>query len=318
MFPNNEANRALAKRIFLNELDECLYFPKYFEIETVNACNARCVICSIKDWNKGKNALMNSDLFSKFVDEVSQYRNWIETISLARDGEPTLDPNLPLRVRMLKRVGIKKVTFSTNGQLLSAQLAEELIVQGLDDIMVSIDGITKETFEKIRVPLDYETVLKNTLDLIQLRNRINPKMTIRLRMVVVDENQHEVDGWLKYWSEQVKEQDRVYAMPLHTWGNQLKKERAEKIAFYADKPCVTPFSTISMHADGEIGLCGVDYNSKHLMGDFAKQSLKEVWIGECFSRVRELHANSRRNEIMLCRGCDLWEREYNEAEIKKF
>lgn len=314
MFLKNKTNTALAKRIFLNELQDCLYFPKYFEIETVNFCNARCIMCTIGDWNNRKNAVMSADLFSKFTDEVSNYKDWVETVCLARDGEPTLDPQLVSRVRMLKRTGIKKVTFSTNGQLLTKRRIEELIKAGLDDIMVSIDGITKETFERIRFRLNYETVLNNTLELIRLRNAINPKMSIRLRMVVIDENQHEVSDWLHFWGSRVCEGDKVYTMPAHTWGNQLREESADLVKLYADKPCVSVFSTVTMHVDGKIGLCGVDYSPKNLMGDFSKQSLKEIWTGEAFNKSRELHANGRRNEIALCRGCDLWDREYRIAE----
>lgn len=314
MFSKNKTNTALAKRIFLNELQDCLYFPKYFEIETVNFCNARCIMCSIGDWKNRKNAVMNADLFSKFTDEVGNYKDWVETVCLSRDGEPTLDGQLVSRVRMLKLAGIKKVTFSTNGQLLARGLSEELIRVGLDDIMVSLDGITKETFEKIRQRLNYEIILKNTLELIRLRDALNPRMSIRLRMVVTDENQHEVGDWLRFWGSRVSQRDKVYAMPVHTWGNQLREESADLVKLYADKPCVSVFSTITMHVDGKIGLCCVDYSSKNLMGDFSKQSLKEIWTGEAFNKVRQLHTNGGRNEIALCRGCDLWDREYRIAK----
>ena len=314
MFLENETNMILAKRIFLGRLEECLYFPKYFEIETVNFCNARCIMCTIGAWQGRKKKVMSEDLFSKFAKEVSSYSDWIETVCLARDGEPTLDPQLVSRVRMLKQAGIKKVTFSTNGQLLAKRLSEELIRAGLDDIMVSLDGITKETFEKIRLRLNYETVLNNTLELIRLRNTINPQMSIRVRMIVINENRHEVDDWLDFWGKQVSRQDKVYAMPAHTWGSQLKEESACLVTLCADKPCVSLFSTITMHVDGKIGLCGVDYSPKNIMGDFSKQSLKNIWVGEAFNRARQLHTGGRRNEIALCRGCDLWEREYRFAE----
>lgn len=314
MFLKNKTNTALAKRIFLNELQDCLYFPKYFEIETVNFCNARCIMCTIRNWNNRKNAVISNDLFSKFTDEVSNYKDWVETVCLARDGEPTLDPQVVSRVHMLKQVGIKKVTLSTNGQLLTKRRIEELIKAGLDDIMVSIDGVTKETFEIIRLRLNYETVLNNTLELIRLRNAINPKMSIRLRMVVIDENRHEVSDWLHFWGSRIAQVDKVYTMPAHTWGNQLRQESVDLVRLYADKPCVSVFSTITMHVDGKVGLCGVDYSPKNPMGDFSKQSLKEIWTGEAFNRARKLHVNGRRNEIALCRGCDLWDREYKIAE----
>ncbi|MFZ5988614.1 MAG: radical SAM/SPASM domain-containing protein, partial [Bacillota bacterium] len=310
MFPRNKKNLELARRIFLDSLDECLYFPKYFEIETINACNARCIMCTINDWSKKNNSVIKDELFEKFINEVANYSDWIETICLNRDGEPTLDKQLSKRVKMLKKAGIKRLTLTTNAQLLTPELSSELIDSGLDDIMISMDSIKKETFEKIRVGLNYETVVGNILALIKIRNEKESKMTIRIRMVIIDENKEEVEEWIQYWTGFVSEKDRVYAMPAHTWGNQLKQDKSATYQAIQNNPCVFVFSSIAMHVNGEIGLCNVDYNIKHAMGDFTKQSIKEIWNGPEFNRVRELHAAGRKNNISLCKGCNIWDREY--------
>ena len=33
-------------------INSLLEFPRYVEIETVNACNARCPMCTINDWER--------------------------------------------------------------------------------------------------------------------------------------------------------------------------------------------------------------------------------------------------------------------------
>lgn len=310
MFPNTEQNRRLAERIGIPSLDKAAHFPKYFEIETVNACNARCVMCTINDWDKREDVIMPMPLFDKLVAEIKPYADWIETVCLNRDGEPTLDKMLAARVRKLKVAGIKKVTFSTNAQKLTPALARELIEAGLDDIMLSIDAITKETYEKIRIRLNYDVVLSNALELIRLRNELRPQMTIRVRKVILESNKHETLQWRDFWEKQLtKPGDRVYAKPAHTWGNQTDEELQSKINHFADKPCVSPFSTMVMHSDGKIALCAVDYKLKYPLGDFKAQSVLDIWQGEAFTRIRELHANEKRNEIELCRGCSIWNRD---------
>lgn len=42
---NEEKCKAVVERIFLKDLSECEYFPKYVTIETVDGCNARCIMC---------------------------------------------------------------------------------------------------------------------------------------------------------------------------------------------------------------------------------------------------------------------------------
>jgi len=314
MFEKNQHNDSLARRLLVNSLEECLYFPQYFEVETIRACNARCIMCTIKDWDHNNHSNMTVELFEKFVEEVRKYNGWIKSISLSRDGEPTLDKYLPSRVAMLKEAGILEVTFVTNSQLLTEELGVNLLKNGLDDIMISMDSIKKETFEKIRIGLNYDTVINNILKFIEIRDKINPSMKIRIRMVVVEENRNEVNDWLTFWTGKIGRQDKAYVMPKHSWGNQLYKEHEDAVEFYAHKPCVSPFSSMSIHVDGKVGLCATDYNLKYLMGDFTEQTIEEIWRNKGFMNVRLLHAGKKRNEIQLCRGCHIWDKDYGRKE----
>ena len=308
-YPISELNSKLAKRMFISNLEECERFPKYFEVETVNACNARCTMCTINDWDKKSDVIMKMEMFESFAKELSKHSDWVEHVCLNRNGEPTLDKKLYQRIKLLKDAKIKKVTFATNAQLLDQSFIEKILDAGLDEIMVSIDGITKEVFEKIRIRLAFETVLKNTLNLIEIRNtRVSP-LKIRIRMVVVNENKHEVKPFIDFWKSRIDHTlDDIYAMEAHTWGNQLASERAEKIKYYADKPCISPFSTMIIHADGSVPLCGVDYNTKYLLGKFPQNSIQEIWQGEKYTEIRTLHANKKRNTIDFCQGCSIWDR----------
>jgi Molybdenum cofactor biosynthesis enzyme len=313
MFPNNEMTNKLAQRIGLNSLDECLYYPKYFQVATINICNSKCVMCPVSKRPKNNPAIMSDELFEKFVEEVGEYSHWIESICLNKDNEPTLDRNISKKVKMLKDVGIKNVTFSTNALCLDSSLASELIESGLDDIKISVNALTKETHKKI-TDLDFDTIVNNTLNIIKLRNDAGSNMVIRVRCVIIKENENEIEEWLKFWESKVKDIDRVYALPEHTWGNQTKKETENKINFYSDKGCISPFSTFLVDVNGKSGLCGADFNIKYSMGDFTTQSIKEIWQGVEFNKVRDAHVSKNRNQIDLCRGCDYWNREYKDAQ----
>jgi radical SAM protein with 4Fe4S-binding SPASM domain len=299
--------QSLVDRLELNDIRESFYFPKYFEIETVNACNARCVMCTIDDWEQSRDSIMDDKLFSKFANEISSYSDWVETVCLNRDGEPTLDKNLHKKIKLLKNLGIKIVTMATNVQLLDENRIHQYLDAGLDDIMLSIDGISKNTFETIRKKLDYETVVNNTLNMIKIRNETKSPLTIRVRMIIMESNQHEVSDWMEFWKKRVGPNDQVYAKPAHSWGNQLTQETEESVQGLKDRPCIAPFSSFIIHTDGTIPMCSIDYNAKVKIGDFSKSSIKEIWNAEPMMNIRNLHANSKRNTISLCRGCRIWE-----------
>jgi len=308
IFPATQANMSLAKRIFLENLDECLYYPKYFVIGTVYGCNSRCIFC-FNEWDKTRKSIMSMQLFDKFVDEVSAYSEWIEQVCLNHGGEPTLDKDLATRVQMLKSAGIKKTDISTNGQLLTPQLSLKLIEAGIDAISISINAMTKPTYEKIHRGLNFDVVMNNTMQLFRLRDELRPNLQIRVRMLVLEENEPEVNDWLIYWKKYAKENDRIYAKPPHSFGNQIWQNSTDDVEIFAKQPCVSPFSTLVMQTDGTIGLCCADYDTKIRLGDFSTQTIKDIWNGEKFNKIRHNHANENRNAIKLCRGCNIWERD---------
>lgn len=300
----------IKKDLNVSSLDEMEYFPKYFQIKTVNACNARCVMCAIDNWStsNAKDKVMSMELFEKFTKEVSNYSDWIEVICLNKDGEPTLDKLLPKRVKMLKEVGIKEVIFSTNAQNLSSELALELLEAELNRIMISIDGFSKEVYTEIRRGLNFDKVMKNTLNFIKQRNDINSKCQIRIRAVRMKENEFELDKWLSYWKEQLNSSDIVQIMPMHNWGGQLDEDWQKQVQYYSGRACVSPFGTFILKADGTVPLCCIDYNTKNNMGKFPEKSIKNIWNNKKFKKIRNFHENSNRNKISICQGCNTWDK----------
>lgn len=305
-----EGLNSLAERLKLKNISEALVFPKYFEIETIRACNARCKMCTIPQW-KDKNSVMSEELFDKIVKEIAEYKEWINTVCLSRNGEPLLDKNLTKKIKKLKECGIKNVTLSTNASLLNKETSLALINSGLDDIMFSIDGSTKSTFESIRKGLNFETVISNCLKFIELRNANGKKPSIRIRMVLQKANQHEEQDFKNFWLPKLSKQDIAYSKAMNNWGNQLPNYEGQKneVNEYSDVPCVSPWSTVVIHFDGKVPLCGCDFNTKMFMGDLNKSTIKTIWRSEKFEKIREIHSSGKRNDITLCQGCNVWDLE---------
>ena len=303
----------IAKRLKIKNYEEILQFPKYFEFETINACNAKCLMCTVDSWDGSVSKVVSDDLWNKFVENVKPHKEWIEKITLTRHGEPLLDIKIATRIKVLKEIGIKKVVIVTNAQALSKRKAQEILEAGIDEIYFSVDGYSKEVYEKIRVGLNYNRVLENILHFINLRDSNFHNTKIRLRMIEQDENKCEGEEWLSFWKSKLRfcggGGDMAYIMPLHSWGNQLNIEAIDKVEYMSSFACISPFSSMAIHYDGKVGICGVDYGSKYLLGDFSKSSIEYIWQ-EGFEKVRELHLSARRNDIWLCRGCDLWDRNY--------
>lgn len=312
IYKDNKYTKIINDRIFIKNLDECEYFPKYLTIETCNNCNAKCIMCPKASKGIKKLELMDEEVFDKIVLEIKNYTDWIEMICLNSDGEPTLDNLLPMRIKKLKNIGIKKVNISTNGQLLTEELGEKLIKSGLDDIRISIDALYEETYKSIRKGLDYKKVVENTKKFIKIRDKENSDMEIRIRMVELEENKKEEREWYSYWKSLTGKKDRVQIMPAHSWSGLVEEEDNSDILFYADKPCVSVFSSMAINFDGDVQLCDSDVEQKVILGNIKTQTLKDIWNSEKFREIRQYHINGQRNKIEICKGCDHWSREFKE------
>jgi sulfatase maturation enzyme AslB (radical SAM superfamily) len=305
---DKNAVRAITDRLRVKCLSDLEVFPKFVSIETINRCNAACVMCYVNKWSSLRNPVIDDDLFLKITEEIKCYANWIERVELFGRGEPTLDPKLPERVEILKKAGLRRLLISTNATLLSPDLARTLIKNGLDNFDVSLDSMDRATYEKIRLGLNYDIVLSNIHSLIEIRNTLNPEVVIRIRVVIQECNEKEFSSMAKYWSRYLSKQDSFYGKRIFSVNDGERKISDEDIAYYADKPCVSPFSTIYIRFDGRVGLCDADYKSELIEANIKTSTIKEIWNCAYWNNVRSLHVSNKRNELPLCRGCSIWNR----------
>jgi MoaA/NifB/PqqE/SkfB family radical SAM enzyme len=307
MRKNNLKTEYLNKRIAPDEsYEDLLEFPKYLEVETVNACNARCPMCTINDWERNI-PLMQDDVFLKILSDIKPHVKTLKRVSLYRDGEPLIDKKLGSRIRELKRIGVKEVSIATNAALLDDQKALELLDAGLDIIVISFDSLNKTIYEDIRVRLNFEEVLKNILGFIALREKIGAKTSIWMRMIRQESNQHEWDQYEKFWAPILKKSDRIYYHNIFNWGGQLVNFKGISENTEIDKPCVALWSLMVIFTDGKVPLCNVDFNNKYPSGDILHSSIQDIWKSKLMNERRRLHLNGNKAEISLCDGCNVWE-----------
>ncbi len=286
------------------EYEDLLKFPKYFEMETINACNARCIMCPLPE---SRRKPMSDELFHKISKEIIKHAEVVKRVSLYRDGEPLLDKNLSNRIRIFKENGIKRVGISTNVSLLGKMKAVEILNAGIDEVILSIDSLDKTIFESIRVGLKFKTVIKNALDFINLRNKIRPQTQIWIRMIRQKTNQHEWNDYEMYWKKRLAQTDRVNYRNIHNWGGQLEdadipEKNTEKFA-----PCIALWSLMPIFSDGSVPLCNVDYQLEQKLGDLNHSSIKEIWTSTRLNQIRNLHLNNKKNTIEICKNCNAWE-----------
>ena len=311
----NKFEQYLVKRIDKNKkYNQLLDYPNFVEIETVNACNARCPMCTINDWNRNY-PVMRDKVFNKISDDLIENKKHIKRISLYRDGEPLIDKKLPSRIAKFKDHGIDNTSISTNVSLLNEKRSKEILQAGLGLIILSIDSLKKEVFEKIRKRLIFEEVMDNAIRFFQLRDKINSKSRIWVRMIRQESNYKEWDEYFNFWKKYASGQDRIYYYNIFNWGGQLDNYKPISKSFEPNLPCVALWSLMVFFANGDVPLCNVDYNNKYPTGSIMKNTIREIWQSKIINQRRNFHLNNKKKNITLCQNCNVWEERSGEELI---
>jgi len=303
----------LNRRISPNaKFEDLLSFPRYIEIETINACNARCPMCTIQDWER-RDTKMDDKLFKKISEEIIENSDEVKRVTLYRDGEPLMDKKIADKIYTLKRGGIKETSISTNLGLLNEKKSKELLEAGLDVIIFSIDSLEKEIYEKIRVRLNFEEVMNNALKFIELRNKLRPETQIWFRMIRQESNKDEFPSYYEFWKEKASDNDRIYYHNIFNWGGQLKGYKAISKSYEPNLPCIALWSLLVIFCNGDVPICNVDFNNKYPTGNVRDSTIRELWNSKIMNQRRELHLNKQKSKISICPNCNVWD----EAEDSK-
>ncbi len=159
-------------------------------IEATSLCNLNCITCVRNVWSD-ETGHMDMATFHNIVRQLDDFPD-VQSVTLAGFGEPLYHPEILNMARAIKDLGLE-LNISTNGTLLDAELAEELIDIGLDKIVVSLDSGHPQLFENIRLGADLDIVLNNLRTLNEIKQRRSSKLpTIGIEFVAMRRNVHEI------------------------------------------------------------------------------------------------------------------------------
>lgn len=160
--PNNLSSRFHYLR---NKLSQHVNYPRVMEFELSNECNLECVMCngyfssSIRK-NREKLPPTVSPYNDKFVDELDEFIPHL-TDAKFLGGEPfMIEIYLKIWERILKINPSVRIHVTTNGTFLNNRIKD--LLEGLKaGIILSIDSVNEETYNKIRINGNFKKVMKN-------------------------------------------------------------------------------------------------------------------------------------------------------------
>lgn len=279
--------------------------PPVIFVELAMACNLGCRMCPVPrntDHMDGrKRSVMAPRTFQRILDAIADAPR---TLWLNQLGEPLLNKHLVAFVRSAKAAG-HHVGFTTNGTLLDEVKSTALLDAGLDHIVFSVDGATRETFERIRIGAEFEVVEANIRRFSALAAERGGTCRVQVDMIVSDLTEHEISAFMQRW-EGVAIPTLI---PLDDWAGQLPlddafgKARTPKDA-RARYPCNLLWTSSNISAEGNVIFCCHDYSKRSGLPNVLDRDYAEIWRTEVAAeRQRHLDGEYRSPP---CADCHAW------------
>jgi radical SAM protein with 4Fe4S-binding SPASM domain len=295
-------------------------YPPQFVIENTSVCNLTCIHCSHRELQRVRRQ-MPRPLWNKIVEELGanspQTEIWPtfygEALIMGYKGE------LWDRLDYADKVGCRNLVLNSNGTLLDRwDNIDKILDSPLRRFILSLDGLSKETFELIREKAKWDKVYPQVVELCRRRRQrgqIYPAIVCQFS--VMKQNAHEADAFKKFWEGHGAE---VKVRPMLEW-TATGTVRTDTIIHDSDFRIACPWgnNTMAVHQDGSVVTCAVDYEGRFKVGNLNEITVKEAWrrLGE---RLRKPHREHRWADTPdICKGCGDWQvagAEYDDETVE--
>jgi len=241
---------------------------------------------------------MKTNLVRSLIKQAGQGK--VNKLYLSGFGEPLIDKRLPEFVEYAKTQGIDNISVVTNGYLLTPQIADSLVESGLNEIIISMDGFTSETYDRIRIGLNFEKLAENIIRLPLISKR--EKVTIIISCVSLTHNQRERQEAFSRFGRYV---DGIYFRQAQGWTGKYGESDAGYTPHFEPNsiPCRYLWDSASVYIDGAVPTCCLDFEAEGVMGNALKDSLEDIWRGEKFNSCRRTHLQGQKSELVPCSKC---------------
>lgn len=288
-------------------------YPYSILLEPTAYCNLSCGMCMNSKMKRSK-GYMQFEFFQKIVDQVVEYfpdsNFWMNGY-----GEPLLHKDICKMVKYAADKGIH-VFMNTNAMLLDDKMADNLIESGIYEIVVSIDGFSKRTYESVRIGADRDIVYNNVTCLLQKINKINAnKPIVEVQFIEIPSILHEKEEWISFWREKGA---RTKVKSYTTWGGNLERDYVNPKERLACGDC----NILDILWDGRVPYCaGGDVECKYLLGDANKEPLNDIWQRQ-IKEFCNYHLTHQFDKLPpSCRECPDWfampAQHYDERGLQK-
>lgn len=337
MLANDAENH---KNIIVNNM------PVKLTIHTNKNCNLNCGFCGYSSkQTSNPNDIMSLDTLNLIASEIFPTSNVVIPTTY---GEPLIYPYFDEFIEKVRHYR-NRLSMYTNGDLLIKNRIIS-IMDILNDIKISFDGATRETYEKIRNLSNYERVFDNVKLFLKLRKEIKflPPPSLTFQYTLMKSNINELPEFVKIISELgadrlavshvysfhpnkdyemlIDDQDNSNEMLSETklltkkYGIDFFYPRkyganidAEFSSIFSKNTCSYLYQETWIDAQANVRPCF--FPDGPVLGNIKNSSFSEIWNGEGYQEMRRT-VNADKPYFDRCSKCPIKMQFSNSIDLK--
>lgn len=276
-------------------------------LEFSSICNLKCRYCFLEQ--KERPHFLDLEIYEKMLREICENKNYnIKIMEWPISGCFFLHPDYKEIIEITREHKEKYSNFTpwiilNDNMMLLDEEKIDFIVKNkvINQIICSIDGVDKESFEYMRPGGDFEKVLKNTAYLLQKNREHGSRITIQINNGIDEScNNRKIDSKLKDLFNQAEHITRWEPLDwnesFHT-GRPIYKPRKHFCSFV--------FESVSLSTSGSVIKCCMDLQELTKYGDFTMNSLEDIWFSEARKAFLRLMYKGKRHLLPGCSKCSI-------------
>lgn len=285
------------------------HMPAFVSVEPASMCQLRCPECPAGQAENRKGNIMPREVWNRVLAQTEQHAH---TMQFYFQGEPLLNKDLPQMVAEAHDAGLYTIV-STNAQALTPEMAKALIRAGLSLIIVSMDGLTAESYNAYRIGGSLQKAKEALRMLREAKERLNGRTTIELQCLRLRTNEHEWRSFRREYKALGADRLVFKTAQLYEYakGHSLMPtdERYSRYIKGADgsyhrkkqsRGCLRVWSGVVITTAGEVLPCCYDKAHEHSYGNIMNASLKELFSNETSIAFRRA---ALKEQPAICKEC---------------
>lgn len=164
-------------------------------IDTNYTCNLKCRMCYFSNPEIKRRGPMSLELFNRIAADIFKK---VRVLYLSCAAEPFMTKNIIDFIKVGKQYNIPTISFCTNGTLLNESKIQDIVDMGVNEVIISIDGATPETYNKIRKGADFNKVIENVRLIKEIKQKSNTQFPhVRINYLLMKSTINEIEPFFE-------------------------------------------------------------------------------------------------------------------------